>query len=131
MVEQTDSKAEHFDGKLISPSKSRLRSPAFNQQMAVRLLAWGESSDGAVDRVIDEIRCHFHGTYIDFEGRMRRAQDANVTYQFGEDAGRWMSEYFKKADKPYTRRLGDALTRRVMFIWLALEVERLRTGRSQ
>ncbi|MEL7444337.1 MAG: hypothetical protein AAGK02_00815 [Pseudomonadota bacterium] len=117
-----------FEGRLVCPTESELRSISFNRETAARVKAWGESSDGAVDRVIDAIRSHFQGTYVDFEGKERRACEANVTYQFGEDPGRWMAEYFKRADGPYTRRLNKGLVRRVMFIWIALEVADRRLG---
>lgn len=118
-----------FEGRLESPPKTTLRSISFNQSIARDLKGWQAGGDEAVDRVITEVTWFFRGTYVDFEGAERHAQRANVLGHFGEDAGRWMRDYLRRADQPYERRLDEALTRRVMFIWLAVEIDRRRHSR--
>ena len=97
-----------------------VRFPSFNQLLAQEYVELNQSGDKDVDWIANKLFLENCWPVIDrnhTELEMGDFDDA-----FGEDPGRWMNEYKRKAVKPYKIRLHENLVRRIDYLDVAMVV---------
>jgi hypothetical protein len=106
-----------------------LRSPNFNQALALFYAGLGLSGDGTVDWLLTELFDHRNGVLYGFDGKPLDIDvDIDLTDDlFGEDQRRFINRYRARATQPFRYRLQERLVHPVLMLHFAREIHTCRT----
>jgi hypothetical protein len=106
-----------------------LRSPIFNQLLALFYAGLALSGDSTVDWLLTQLFDHRTGTLYGFDGKPFDIDgDADLTDDlFGEDQRRFINRYRARATELFQYRLQERLVRPVLMMHFARKIHLCRT----